>query len=74
MKTSNGMNTLLKCLRVIVLVVSGKLEVVSGCANLKQYKYNALIQPVFDYCDADWGNPNKGLANKIQKLKMGQSV
>ena len=31
--------------------------------------YNALIQPVFDYCDAVWGNLNKGLASKIQKLQ-----
>jgi len=30
---------------------------------------NALTQPVFDYCDAVWGNLNKGLANKIQKLQ-----
>ena len=32
---------------------------------------NALIQPVFDYCDAVWGNLNKGLTSKIQKLQNG---
>ena len=31
--------------------------------------YNPLIQPVFDYCDAVWGNLNKRLASKIQKLQ-----
>jgi len=31
--------------------------------------YNALIQPDFDYCDAVWGNLNKGPASKIQKLQ-----
>ena len=31
--------------------------------------YNALIQPLFDYCVAVWGNLNKGLASKIQKLQ-----
>ena len=31
--------------------------------------YSALIQPVFDYCDAVWGNLNKGLANRLQKLQ-----
>jgi len=29
----------------------------------------ALIQPVFDYCDAVLGNLNKVLASKIQKLQ-----
>ena len=31
--------------------------------------YNALIQPVYDYCDVVWGNLNKGLSSRIQKLK-----
>ena len=31
--------------------------------------YKALIQPVFDYCDVVWGNLNKGLATRIQKLQ-----
>lgn len=31
--------------------------------------YNSLIQPIFDYCDAVWGNVNKGLACRIQKLQ-----
>ena len=31
--------------------------------------YNSLIQPIFDYCDTVWGNVNKGLANRIQKLQ-----
>ena len=31
--------------------------------------YNALIQPVFDYCVALWGNLNKGLASKTGKLQ-----
>ena len=31
--------------------------------------YNALIQPVFDYCDVVWGNLNKRLSSRIQKLQ-----
>ena len=31
--------------------------------------YNALILPLFDYCDVVWGNLNKGLADRIQKLQ-----
>ena len=31
--------------------------------------YNALILPHFDYCDVVWGNINKGLADRIQKLQ-----
>lgn len=35
---------------------------------------NVLTQFGFDYCDAVWGNLNKGLANKIKKLqKKGSS-
>ena len=31
--------------------------------------YNALIQLVFGYCDVVWGNLNKGLPSRIQKLQ-----
>ena len=30
--------------------------------------YNALVMPYFNYCGAVWGNINKGLAEKLQKL------
>ena len=50
---------------------------ISGLRHARDYMsldilkmmYNALIQPVFDYCDAVWGNLNKGLVSKIQKLQ-----
>ena len=31
--------------------------------------YNALILPLFDYCDVVWDNLDKGLAERIQKLQ-----
>ena len=31
--------------------------------------YNALIQPLFDYCDIVWGNINEGLTDRLQKLQ-----
>ena len=31
--------------------------------------YNALVMPYFNYCSAVWGNINKGLADKLQKLQ-----
>ena len=31
--------------------------------------YNALVMPHFNYCGAVWGNINKGLADKLQKLQ-----
>ena len=31
--------------------------------------YNALVMPYFNYCGAVWGNINKGLADKLQKLQ-----
>ena len=31
--------------------------------------YNALTMPYFNYCGAVWGNVNKGLADKLQKLQ-----
>ena len=31
--------------------------------------YNALVVPYFNYCCAVWGNINKGLADKLQKLQ-----
>ena len=30
---------------------------------------NALVLPYFNYCGAVWGNTNKGLADKLQKLQ-----
>ena len=31
--------------------------------------YNSLIQPHFDYCSVVWGNCNKGLSEKLQRLQ-----
>ena len=31
--------------------------------------YNSLIQPHFDYCNVVWGNCNKGLSEKLQRLQ-----
>ena len=31
--------------------------------------YNALVQPNFDYCSGVWGNCNKSLSIKLQKLQ-----
>ncbi|XP_022777752.1 uncharacterized protein LOC111319200 [Stylophora pistillata] len=31
--------------------------------------YNNLIQPHFDYCNVVWGNCNKGLSEKLQRLQ-----
>ena len=31
--------------------------------------YNALIKPIFDYCDAVWGNLNCTLKARFQKLQ-----
>ena len=30
--------------------------------------YNSLVLPLFDYCDVVWGNINKGLVDRLQKL------
>ena len=34
-----------------------------------QFIFNSLIQPHFEYCSAVWGNFNKTLADKFQKLQ-----
>ena len=49
----------------------GGLRRVRPYVPLKTVKtiYNALILPHFDYCDVVWGNINKGLADRIQKLQ-----
>ena len=31
--------------------------------------YNAFVQPRFDYCSVLWGNCNKSLSIKLQKLQ-----
>ena len=31
--------------------------------------YNALAMPYFNYCGAVWGNINKGIADKLQKMQ-----
>ena len=31
--------------------------------------YNTLVMPYFNYCSAVWGNINKGLADKLQKMQ-----
>ena len=38
-------------------------------ATTLRYNYNSLIQPHFDYCSVVWGNCNKTLADKLQKLQ-----
>jgi len=30
---------------------------------------NSLVQPHFDYCNVVWGNCNKGLSEKLQRLQ-----
>ena len=30
--------------------------------------YNALVMTYFNYCSAVWGNINKELADKLQKM------
>ena len=32
--------------------------------------YNSFIQPHFDYCNVVWGNCNKGLSEKLQRLQI----
>ena len=55
-------------------------RVSSGLAALKQARqyvpqdtlltiYNAVIKPLFDYCDVVWGNLNKNLTARLQKLQ-----
>ena len=34
-----------------------------------RFIYNSLVKPHFDYCNVVWGNCNKTLANKLQKLQ-----
>ena len=34
-----------------------------------RFIYNYLVKPYFDYCNVVWGNCNKTLANKLQKLQ-----
>ena len=31
--------------------------------------YNALLMPYFNHCSAVWGNINKGIADKLQKMQ-----
>ena len=37
--------------------------------DTKVNKYNTLVMPYFNYCSAVWGNINKGLADKLQKMQ-----
>ena len=37
--------------------------------KLKHNIYNALVMSYFNYCSAVWGNINKGLADKLQKMQ-----
>ena len=34
-----------------------------------RFIYNSLVKPYFDYCNVVWGNCNKTVANKLQKLQ-----
>ena len=44
-----------------------------ACRHVPQKKlitiYNALIKPLFDYCDAVWGNLNCTQKARLQKLQ-----
>ena len=55
-------------------------KVASGIGALKRIRpfvsqrslpfiHNSLVKPYFDYCNVVWGNCNKTLANKLQKLQ-----
>ena len=55
-------------------------RVSSGLAALKQALqdvpqdtlltiYNAVVKPLFDYCDVVWGNLTKSLTARLQKLQ-----
>ena len=55
-------------------------KIASGIGALKRIKhcvpfstiltlFKSLIQPHFDYCCIVWGNCNKGLSDKLQKLQ-----
>ena len=55
-------------------------EISAGLAILKRVShfipfdtrvnmYNALVMPYINYCSAVWGNINKGLADKLQKMQ-----
>ena len=37
--------------------------------DIRVNMYNELVMPYFNYCSAVWGNINKGLADKLQKLQ-----
>ena len=37
--------------------------------HLTPLNLNSLIQPHFDYCNVVWGNCNKGLSEKLQRLQ-----
>ena len=50
----------------IFLIMVLRLRGPSARAELR---YNALITPYFDYCDIVWGNCNKGLSDRLQKLQ-----
>ena len=44
---------------------------IASCIGIETllYIYNALVQPHFDYCSVVWGNCNKSLSIKLQKLQ-----
>ena len=55
-------------------------KIASGISAIKRIRYfvpreilltvyNALVQPHFNYCSIVWGNCNKGLSQKLQKLQ-----
>ena len=35
----------------------------------KTHFFNAVIKPLFDYCDVVWGNLNKTLTARLQKFQ-----
>ena len=46
-------------------VLGTKTTLASSIMNM----YNALVMPYFNYCSPVWGNINKGLSDKLQKLQ-----
>ena len=46
-----------------------RIQHVKSQLNILINVYYSLVQPHFDYCNEVWGNCNKGLSDKLQKLQ-----
>ena len=49
----------------------GLLSQIRACLTLEASKqvYNSLVQPLFDYADAAWGEISEGCCKKLQRLQ-----